>query len=74
MRFEKGDFVELDGLIAVVVGVSGENDLPDDHIALWFGEDDQKRISQGGSGNVIPQVWTVPIELCMKARDPNIKH
>jgi hypothetical protein len=74
MKIQKGDFIEFDGLIAVVVGVSGENDIPEDHLALWFGEENQTRVSQGGSGNIIPQVWTVPIELCSKARRPEVKH
>jgi hypothetical protein len=36
--FQIGSFVEFDGLLAVVVGVAGHNDVPEEHLALWFGE------------------------------------
>jgi hypothetical protein len=33
----RGLFVEVDGLVAVVVGLPGEEDVPEEHVALWFG-------------------------------------
>ena len=35
--WQKGDFVEVDGLIAIVVGVPGESEVPEEQLALWFG-------------------------------------
>jgi hypothetical protein len=67
-------FVEFDGLLAVVVGLSGEKDVPDDHLTIWFGEPQGKRISEGGKGNLEPIVWTVPIEYCHPAKPPMFQH
>jgi hypothetical protein len=72
--FPIGSFVEFDGLLAVVIGLSGEKGVPDDHLALWFGEPHGKRISEGGSGNLVPIVWTVPIEHCLPAKPPVMQH
>ncbi len=58
-----GDLVELDGLLAVVVGIAGDANVPEDHIAVWFGKPDCVRISEGGAGGQSPEIWTVPIEL-----------
>lgn len=66
-----GDFVEYDGLPAVLVGLEGDvrYQVPEDHVALWFGEPQVERPSKGGPGGVSPLVYTVPIEYC----DPGIK-
>jgi hypothetical protein len=72
--FERGQFVEKDGLLAVVVGISGDKDVPDEHLALWFGDPFSKRISEGGSGGRSPEVWTVPAEYCTAASAPVIRH
>jgi hypothetical protein len=73
--FEKGAFVEFDGLLAVVVGIGGQDDdVPEDHLALWFGEPETKRLSEGGSGGEVPVVWTVPAEYCDLAKSPQIQH
>ena len=69
-----GDFVEIDGLLAVVVRVSGEPDVPEDHIAVWFGEPQGRRLSEGGRGGLTPVVWTIPIDYCRPAMAPEIKH
>ena len=37
-KWKRGDLVELDGLLAVVVGVEGDPDIPEDHVAVWFGD------------------------------------
>ena len=70
-----GDFIELDGLLAVVVGIIADEDGGiEDHIAVWFGAESQKRISQGGAGNTVPEVWTVPAEYCEPAQPPVSRH
>jgi len=58
--FKRGQFVEHDGLIAVIVGTPGDGEAPADHLALWYGEPRGRRISEGGSGGERPEVWTVP--------------
>jgi hypothetical protein len=73
-RWRRGDLVELDGLLAVVVGVEGDAEVPDGHVALWFGEPRCRRKSQGGPGRQRPEVWTVPEEYCVPAAGPVYKH
>jgi hypothetical protein len=72
--FQNGDFVELDGLLAVVVGLGGETGVPEGHVALWFGEPQGRRISDGGAGGLVPVVWTVPAEHCRPAKTPEFQH
>ncbi|WP_084446496.1 hypothetical protein [Hymenobacter roseosalivarius] len=70
-----GDFIELDGLLGVVVGIiPNEHGNLEDHLVIWFGAESQKRISQGGAGNPIPEVWTVPAEYCKPAQPPVFRH
>jgi hypothetical protein len=75
----RGDFVELDGLLAVVVFLAGEpvgvgEFVPEDHVALWFGAPPTKRASEGGEGGAVPEVWTVPAENCPAASRPVVRH
>ena len=72
--WKNGDFVEYDGLPAVVVGLPGEPGVPEEHLALWFGTPQVPRISQGGPGAVRPEVWTVPEEYCSPGQAPIYKH
>ncbi len=78
----RGDLVEIDGQLAVVVGLAGETVesmdgdelVPDDHVALWYGEPCTERTSQGGKGGAVPEVWTVPLEYCRAASSPVLRH
>ena len=70
MTFEKGDQIEIDGLVAVVVGIDTDYSTPEEHLTLWFGESQMKRVSEGGSGGGAPEVWTVPEVLYSKAAEP----
>ena len=45
--FTRGQFVESDGLLAVVVGTPEDGGAPDNHLTLWYGEPECKRISHG---------------------------
>jgi len=72
--FQNGDFVEVDGILAVVVGSNGDNGVPEDHLAVWFGEPQGTRLSEGGTGNLTPIVWTVPVDCCRQAIKPEIRH
>ena len=67
---EKGDFVRIDGINAVVVGTDEDENIPEDHIAVFFGSEIVKRESEGGTGNGQPQVWIVPVDLCEDGLEP----
>jgi hypothetical protein len=72
--WRRGDLVELNGLLAVVVGVAGDADVPEDHVAVWFGDPRCDRKSEGGAGGQRPEVWTVPAEYFVAAAEPVWKH
>ena len=74
MNLEKGELVEIDGLLAVVVGIDTDLDVPDDHVLIWFGDPKTKRISEGGTGGAKPELWIVPTDYCSAATKPVIKH
>jgi hypothetical protein len=69
-----GDLVEFDGILAAVVGVAGDPGVPEEHVALWFGEPRGERRSRGGAGGLRPVVLTVPDEYCQPALEPNVRH
>ena len=72
--WRRGDLVELDGLLAAVVGIEGDPKVPEEHVALWFGNPRCQRKSQGGACGQRPEVWTVPTEYCVPAADPVYRH
>lgn len=72
--WRRGDLVELDGLLAVVVGIEGEPHVPEGHIAVWFGDPRCIRKSEGGPSGQRPQVVTVPAEYFVAAADPIWQH
>jgi hypothetical protein len=74
MDWERGEMVEFDGLLAAVVGTSADPWVPDDHVALWFGDAQGVRASQGGAVGRRPEVWTVPAEYCAPADDFDVRH
>jgi hypothetical protein len=69
---QRGDLIECDGLLAAVLALPGEpmpmadgkETVPDDHLAVWFGDPGARRISQGGKGGHAAVIHTVPAELC----------
>lgn len=69
-----GNLVELDGLLAVVVGVEGDPNVPEGHVALWFGDPSCVRTSEGGPDGQRPAVVTVPTELLVAAAEPVWRH
>jgi hypothetical protein len=74
-RWARCDFVEFDGLLAIVVGLEGEDPrVPEDHIALWFGTPQAERISRGGKGKARPEICLVPKEYCKRVRKPVYCH
>ena len=70
----KGELVELDGLLGVVVGLAGEEGVPDEHVAVWFGQPQVERVSRGGSGGARHEAWTVPEALLASSAKPILKH
>lgn len=67
----KGDFVRIDGINAVVIGTEEEDEnIPEGHIAVFFGSEIAKRESEGGQGNGRPQVWIVPTDVCEDGLEP----
>jgi hypothetical protein len=73
LPFVKGDFVRIDGLNAVVVGNEEDENIPHDHIAVFFGGEVAKRESEGGEGSGNPLVWIIPIDLCEDGLDPEYR-
>lgn len=65
--FKRGDLVVLNGKIAAVVGVAGDPNVPEEHIALWYG-------ASVGDTSLGTVVWTVPEEYCELAPAPEFRH
>ena len=74
MNFKLGDMIEVDGLLASVVGLPDGQDVPDEHLAVWFGHPQNKRISEGKPSGSRPEVWTVPADCCTPAAPPELQH
>ena len=72
--WHRGQLVEVDGLLAVVVGTDADSWVPDGHVALWFGVPQATRKSQGGLGGPLAEVWTIPSDHCIPAQDPVVRH
>jgi hypothetical protein len=74
-KFKKGDFVEIDGLIGVVVGIEKDEITPEGHLAIWFGAGQQVRASEGATSPIPVEIHTVPIAMCGKLKQtPTIFH
>jgi len=74
MKLQKGNFVKMDGLIAVVIATEEDPNVPEGHVALWFGLPTVTRVSEGGSGSEVPIASTVPIEYCNFTNDIDFTH
>ena len=78
--FKLGDILLMDGLPCVVVGLSGQslNDyeipVPEDHIAVWFGDSKAKRKSEGGLACLSTDVWTIPEDCFEKGPHIVVQH
>ncbi|WP_298859818.1 hypothetical protein [uncultured Gimesia sp.] len=73
-EFIRGLFVEHDGLLAVIVGTPEDGRAPAGHLVLWYGEPRGRRILEGGSGALHPEVWMVPSKFCTFAQAPRVRH
>ena len=74
MEWKRGDLVILNGLLAVVVGIAGDTNVPEDHIAIWYGEPQDQRVSEEGSSEERPKVYTVPAAYCRRGPEPIYLH
>ncbi len=72
--WDRGQLVEYDGLLAVVVGTDADSWVPEGHVALWYGEPQATRKSEGGLGGLQPEVWTVPADHCAPAANSIVRH
>ena len=56
-KFKKGDFIKVGNSFGVIVFLEGENDTPEEHTSVWYGE-----LNKEGK----PKYRTVPTEYCEK--------
>ena len=73
-EWKPGQLVEFDGVLAVVVGTELDPLVPEGHLALWFGEPQGTRKSDGGTGGLRAVVSTVPSEYCSLTSEPLVRH
>ncbi|MBW1294153.1 hypothetical protein [Aquimarina litoralis] len=64
-QLHKGDFVKVGNDIGVIVAIEGENNIPIDHLGIWYGE-------KNDLGN--PKYRTVPAEYCEKTTSAESYH
>ncbi len=64
-QFKKGDFVKVGNDIGVVVGLSEEKEIPDEHLGIWYGEITDESI---------PSFRTVPEEFCFLIENTESYH
>ena len=64
-KFLKGDFVSVGNDIGVIVFLEFENQTPEDHLGVWYGE-------QTDEGK--PKCRTVPADYCKPIQDVAIYH
>ena len=75
-KHHKGDFVEYDGLTAVVVGTDDDPHVPEGHLLLWHGNTNMIRKSEDPENynGQHPEVWSVPAEYCEPSLPVKIQH
>jgi hypothetical protein len=56
-KLSKGDFVKIGNTFGVIVFLEGENNTPNEHTGVWYGE-----LNHEGK----PRYRTVPTEYCEK--------
>jgi hypothetical protein len=75
---QRGDLVELNGLPCVIIALAGEfigdEEIPEEHVALWYGDNEAKPTWEGGRKGVKTEVWTVPLEYVEPGQVPTVLH
>jgi len=78
LTVQRGDLVELKGRPGVVVALAGEvigaAEVPEEHVAVWYGDGEAKPTWKGGTANVPTEVWTVPLEYLEPGPAPTVLH
>jgi len=63
-----GEFVEVDGRLAVVVTLArAQNFIPPDHVGVWFGPEEHEPKPVDKNGRELPRVHFLPEECCKDA-------
>ena len=65
-KIEIGSFVTVGDSIVVVVGFPDNYNVPEEHLAIWYGQIDED--------NTQPLVRTVPEEYCIPFNDIQYYH
>ena len=65
---ENGQFVKVGKDIGIVIRAMDKHNIPDDHLAIWYGE------SIDIEGNTFPSVKTVPAGYCIPIDGISIYH
>ncbi|MFC0682593.1 hypothetical protein ACFFGH_32595 [Lysobacter korlensis] len=69
-QLKRGDIVVIGDRVAVVVALEGEDDVPEEHVALWFGPEEASKTED----RLRPIVWTAPAEYCSLAAPAEWRH
>ncbi len=64
-KFIIGSFVKVHKDIGVVISLETENNVPEEHLGIWYGETDE---------NNTPLIHTVPEEYCEKITNTKTYH
>jgi len=57
-KFKTGQFVTIGKDIGVIVSFSNSHEIPEEHLAIWYGE------TTDNNGKIVAKVRTVPEEYC----------
>jgi hypothetical protein len=70
--------VEIGGHPCVIVALAGEfigiDKVPEEHVAVWFGDTIPKKPWEARLGDVKTKVRTVPLEYCVPGQVPSVYH
>ena len=64
-KLNKGDFVKVGNDIGVIVFLENENNTPEEHLSVWYGECNKEGI---------PKYRTVPANYCKKQESTENYH
>ena len=67
IKNDLGKFVLVGDSIGVIVGLPGEENVPEEHYAIWYGQ-------QSNKNNLVPLSRTVPIEYCKIISENELYH
>ena len=72
MKLIKGDIVDFEGLLGVIIDTDESGDLSKGHVTVWFGEQRSTKTSDGEEGNQAPVVYNMPARYCKRAKKPRL--